>query len=179
VPTAAFLRARPDDAFWAARRVMAFSDEMIHAIAATGRYTDESAPKLLADVLIQRRDKIGRAYLAALNPVVDVALDADGVLTFENAAVEARVAEDPSAYVVTWASFDNTTGESAPIGSPVESVERRVPAPAALPSAAGAFVKVQIAETRIRQPATDPVAVYFRRHAGGWALVGVDRLPRT
>ena len=29
VPTAAFLRARADDTFWAARRVMAFSDEMI------------------------------------------------------------------------------------------------------------------------------------------------------
>ena len=34
VPTAAFLRARADDTFWAARRVVAFSDEMIRAIGA-------------------------------------------------------------------------------------------------------------------------------------------------
>ena len=32
VPTAAFLRARADDSFWAARRVIAFSDDMIRAM---------------------------------------------------------------------------------------------------------------------------------------------------
>ena len=72
VPTAAFLRARPDDDFWAARRVMAFSDEMIRAVAKTGSYSDPAAEKLLADVLIQRRDRIGQAFLPAVNPVVDV-----------------------------------------------------------------------------------------------------------
>ena len=34
-PTAAFLRARSDDMFWAARRVAAFSDDLIRAIVAT------------------------------------------------------------------------------------------------------------------------------------------------
>ena len=43
MPTAAFLRARADDTLWAARRVMAFSDEMIRAIVETGQYTDPSA----------------------------------------------------------------------------------------------------------------------------------------
>ena len=38
VATAAFLRARADDSFWAARRVLAFSDEMIRAIVKTGQY---------------------------------------------------------------------------------------------------------------------------------------------
>ena len=36
VPAGAVLRAREDDDFWAARRVMAFSDEMIRAIVKTG-----------------------------------------------------------------------------------------------------------------------------------------------
>src|SRR5215203_1553860 len=36
-PTAAFLRARDDDSFWAARRVMAFSVEMIRALVKTGQ----------------------------------------------------------------------------------------------------------------------------------------------
>ena len=38
VPNPAFRRARPDDTFWAARRVMAFSDEMIRAAVKTGQY---------------------------------------------------------------------------------------------------------------------------------------------
>ena len=36
-PTAAYLEMRADDAFWAARRVMAFTDEMIRAVVKTGR----------------------------------------------------------------------------------------------------------------------------------------------
>ena len=91
-PTAAFLRARPDDTFWAARRVAAFSDAMIRAIAKTGEFSDPRAAAALANVLIPRRDKIARAYLPAVNPIVDVALSADGALTFANAAVDAEVA---------------------------------------------------------------------------------------
>ncbi len=88
VPTAAFLRARADDCFWAARRVAAFSDELIRRLAATARYSDPKATTLLADILIQRRDKIAAAYLTVLNPLVDFALSADGELSFRNAAVD-------------------------------------------------------------------------------------------
>ena len=48
-PTAAFLRARADDTFWAARRVAAFSDDMIRAIARTGEFSDPRAADALAD----------------------------------------------------------------------------------------------------------------------------------
>ena len=39
-PRQPILNARADDHFWAARRVMAFSDEMIRAIVKTGQYSD-------------------------------------------------------------------------------------------------------------------------------------------
>ena len=45
-----------------------------------------------ADVLIKRRDKIASIYLTAVNPIVDPRLDANGRLTFDNAAVAAGVA---------------------------------------------------------------------------------------
>jgi hypothetical protein len=86
VPTAAFLHARADDDFWAARRVMAFSDDMIRAIAATGQYSDAAATEHLARTLMKRRDAIGRTYLTAVNPITDPRLDGDGVLRFHNAA---------------------------------------------------------------------------------------------
>ena len=41
---------------------MAFSDDMIRALVKTGKYSDAAAEKLLADVLIKRRDKIGRGF---------------------------------------------------------------------------------------------------------------------
>src|SRR5262249_44678019 len=145
VPSAAFLRARPDDNFWAARRVMAFSDEMIRAIAKTGRLSDPAAEKLLADTLIARRDKIGKAYLTAVNPLVDFALDNSGVLTFANAAVAGRVASPPAnGYTASWSTFANTTGEAQPIGGPTTSASARMQGPV-LPGADGTFVKIQVA----------------------------------
>ena len=178
VPTAAIRHAREDDTFWAARRVVAFSDEMIRAIAETGRYDDESAARLLADTLIQRRDRIGHAYLAAVNPVVNVALGPEDALTFENAAVTADVAAEPDqGYIVHWATFDNATGQTAAIGMPTATRTGRSRAPAALPSSIGSFVKVQIAAAAPEHPSwAVPVEAFFRRSADGWTLVGLERL---
>ena len=50
-PTAAYIDMRADDAFWAARRVMAFSDDLIRAIVKTGGYTDPAAEKYWATSL--------------------------------------------------------------------------------------------------------------------------------
>jgi hypothetical protein len=179
VPTAAFRHARGDDNFWAARRVMAFSDGMIRAIAETGHYHDESAPRLLADILIQRRDRIAHAYLDAVNPVVNLALGLDGGLTFENAAVTAGVAAEPDqGYIVHWAAFDNTTGEATPLGPPTATRGRQAQAPAALPSSPGSFVKVQVAAASAEHPSwAVPVEAFFSRSAKGWTLVGLERLP--
>ena len=94
-PTAAYLEMRADDAFWAARRVMAFTDEMIRAVVKTGEFSDPAAEQYMADVLIKRRTKIGQAYLTAVNPIVDPALDGSGTLTFGNVAVQFGLATAP------------------------------------------------------------------------------------
>ena len=75
-PDVAYMEMRDDDAFWAARRVAAFTDDLIRAAVHTGEFKDPAAEKYLADVLIQRRDKIKSVYLTAVNPIVDPALDA-------------------------------------------------------------------------------------------------------
>jgi hypothetical protein len=179
IPTAAMLNARADDNFWAARRVMAFSDEMIRAIVKTGQYSDPAAEAHLASVLMKRRDKIGQAYLPAVNPLVDFQLDAAGALTFENAAVNARFAEAPrEGYLATFYRFNNSNGTSAPIGSAVVAKGLKIQAPAPLPVGEGEFVKVDVAA--INSPNNSwsaPVQVYFRRTPQGWKLVGLQRLP--
>ena len=178
-PTAAFLRARSDDMFWAARRVGAFSDDLIRAIVATGQFTDQAAANHLATVLMKRRDKILRAYLPAVNPLVDFSLT-DTALTFTNAAVAAHVADECAGYEATWARFDNATGETTAVGNPTTGSAGTVSVPPGLPSAAGSFVKIQVRGIRPAIAAWSvPIDVYFRRTTNGWTLVGLDRLPST
>ena len=176
VPAAAVLRARDDDNFWAARRVMAFSDEMIRAIVKTGQYSDPMAEKHLADVLIKRRNKIGQIYLTRLNPLVDFSLSPSDLLSFKNAAVRAGMAKAPSSYAVSWSVYDNHTGATNPLGQ-TQSSSDQVTAPSGLPAKPGSFI---LAEVRAVESAHDswrkPVQVYFRRLDRGWELVGVERM---
>jgi hypothetical protein len=176
-PTTAYMELRSDDAFWAARRVMAFSDELIRAAVHTGQYSDPVAEGHLASVLRQRRDAIGRAYLPAINPVVNPRLDAAGTLTFENAAVAGGFADAPTAYRAAWSRFDNATGVTQPIGD-ARSATTTMTAPRALPDVPGAFVEIDIAAESAAHPAwQQPVRTHFRRTNTGWTLVGLERLP--
>jgi hypothetical protein len=174
-PTTAYLELRDDDAFWAARRVAAFTDDLIRAAVHTGQYSDPMAEKYLADVLIKRRNKITSLYLNALNPVVEPALGADGRLSFRNAAVDAGVAQPPGGYRAAWYAFDNATGDAKPLGtSDGSSPALQLPNAASPPE----FLKVEIVATEPAPKAwTAPVTVYFRRATSGWRLVGLERLP--
>jgi hypothetical protein len=176
VPARAVLKAQDDDTFWAALRVSAFTDEMIRAVARTGNYTAPSAPTLLADVLIKRRDKIVRTYLPRINPIVECTLSAAGALRCENAAVRAGVAEAPQGYKAEWFAFDNATDTASPIGTAILSKSLQFDAPAGLPTAAGAYVKVSVtADGSAHAAWARPVHLYFKRSGAGWTLVALDR----
>jgi len=179
VGTAALRQVRSDDTFWAARRVAAFSDEMIRAAVRTGKYSDPAAEALLTDVLIKRRQKIATAYLPAINPVVDVALSEDGRLSFSNAAVAAGVATPPeSGYRVEWSAYDNATGDTRAIAPASTSPQTTLAAPGLLPHEPGTFVRIRISAADPAHAAwAQPADAFFRRTPQGWTLVGLDRLP--
>ena len=127
-------------------------------------------------MLIQRRDKIGQAYLNAINPVVNVALQESGELSFDNAAVAAGVGKAPNAgYLIHWARFDNTTNQAGGFGTSTAGANGRSQAPGALPTEAGAYLMLQIRAVEPAQASWGtPVVAYFRRD-GGWKLVGLER----
>jgi hypothetical protein len=177
IPTPAYVEMRDDDAFWAARRVVAFTDDLIRAAVHTGEFSDPVAEKHLGDVLIKRRDKIASVYLTAVNPIVSLRLDANNRLTFENAAVAAGVAKGAVTYRASWALFDNATGQTRAL-TETQSTTTTIDAPGGLPAAAGSFIEVSISADNPAYPTwKQPIRTHFRRQADGWKLVGLERLP--
>jgi hypothetical protein len=175
LPNPAFSRARDDDKFWAARKLMALSDETIRAAVQTGEFRDEEASLFLTNALIQRRDAIGRKYLTAINPVIDPVLDQSGVLTFGNAAVNAGFAKSPESYTVKWYNFNNETGESTLIGETTGTTEQ-IKAPERLPTES-AYIKVEISAMSKEHPSwRTPVSTYFVRQSPLRKLVGLERM---
>ena len=173
-PNTAFDNMRADDAFWAARIVAKFSDADIRAIVSKARYSDPRATEYITATLIERRNKVLKTWLTAVNPLVDFALGPDAELTFTNAAVAADLATPPEEYRVRWSRFDNATG-AATKAIEATATGTRIPAPPQVVADAE-FVQVEIASHHPQFSAWKaPVTVHFRRSSPGWVLVGVTR----
>jgi hypothetical protein len=172
-PNPAFERMLPEDAFWAARIVAKFSDEVIRAIVAQADLRAPEAEDHLSRMIIRRRDKVFARYFGALNPLADFRLETDGsaaTLTFTNYGEDARLGS-VEAYEHQWFAFDNVTGATEPIGTVARAQGRTLPLPDARPP----FLMVRI---RTLAPGADRwkkrVDVFIRT-GDELKVVGIDR----
>jgi len=174
-PNAAFENMRADDAFWAARIVARFTDEMIGAVVRKAQYSDPRATEYMTQTLIARRDKVVAAWINGVCPAVDPVLGADGALTFTNAAVAARAAAPAESYQLQWFRFDNAAAARTPVGERQTVTAPASRAPAGLLDA-GEFVGVEVTALHAQRPGWGrPAAFFFRRAGAGWTLAGVER----
>jgi hypothetical protein len=162
---AAFANRLPDDEFWGAKQVMAFSDDDIRAIVRTGRYSNPEAESWIVECLIRRRDKIGRAFLSKVLPLDRFRVES-GRLAFEDLGVMHNVAPARN-YTVQWSRFDNEAETKSPL-----SGESSLALPRAIESAApGDYFAADIHAG----DAAKRVTVYLRKQAGAAEVVGIDR----
>lgn len=156
----AFINCLPDDGFWAAKQVMAFTDEDIRLLVGTGQFSDKEGVEYLIQTLIERRDKIGREWFRAVLPLDEFRIE-DGRLAFDD--LGARYGFNaPRPYTFTWSQFNNHSGEKTPIANAGS---------AALPANSGEYVAVEIRSNDSRQSVT----VYLKKAADAWRVVGLDR----
>ena len=74
---APFENRLPDDTYWAAKQVMAFSDEDLQALVSTGQYSDPEAAAWIVRSLAGRRDRIGEAYFSQVLPLDNFRVEND------------------------------------------------------------------------------------------------------
>jgi hypothetical protein len=172
----AFLNARPEDHFWAARILAALPDSGLRAVVRAAQYSDPRATEYIVDTLMARKRKILRHWLNGTNPIANPRLDASGVLTFENAAERAAVASAADHYTIRWSTFDNATGTHGGIGEEQTVREPNAQAPPSLLTSRSEYIAAELRAFHADQPAwEEPLMVYFRREAAGWAVVGLQR----
>jgi hypothetical protein len=164
-PNAAFANRLPQDEYWAAKKVMAFTDDDIRALVSTGQYTDPATAQWVADTLMKRRDKIARAFYAKLLPLDRFSISGDRLqftdLAAEHGFIPARN------HQIQWARFDNQRNHA-------EVLRGRTGAqlpPEILKAPERSYWAAIITNDAPGQRVT----VYIRRQAGGWRIVGIDR----
>jgi len=165
-PNPAFQALLPADAYWAAKKVMAFSDDDIRTIVEQGQFSDPRAVDSITETLIARRDAIGRAWFRHVLPIEQLRLE-NNELHFENLAVRYGFAKDPP-YRYEWFHFDNKTG-----GKKLVPASNSTQVPAELMNKPGdGYFGCTIASEE--QPSLS-TTVYFHSEGGATRLVGIDR----
>ena len=173
ITNAAFRHMRADDTFWAATKLAAINDDMIKAAVTEAHFGDPASEAFLVKAIAERRGRILQAFLPKVNPLVDVAITSEGRLTFRNLAVDMAVADRVPGYRALWYTFDNLADKATLIAT-TEETQSPLPVP---PLPASEFIKVDISAVGGPEPWSRPISVYFRRNAGRWTLVGLERLP--
>jgi hypothetical protein len=153
-PNPAFSNATDEDSYWAAKAVMAFSDEEIRAIVKTGRLSDREAEQYLVQTLIARRDKIGRYWFNRLSSFDGFAI-VGGELRFDHLASKYHFAPQPDCRL-SWFTFDPRSGSRQPI------------------SQEDGLNKATYVLTRI-ESAEGKIDVFIRNHDQQSEIVGVYR----
>ena len=164
-PNPTFQNRLPGDEFWAAKKVVAFSDGAIRALVGEAQFSDPEATRLLTDYLIKRRDKIGEAYFAKLLPLDNFRIE-NGRITFEDLQVKYGFV-DQREYKTQWSRFDNDSEKHTPIDGASGMV---LPA-----ETRSAGVGAYFADEIQGEDETKTVTVYIRKRAAGFQVVGVDR----
>ena len=157
-PNPAFSNMDDEDAFWAARQVMAFTDDEIRAVVRTGQYSDKRAEDWIVRCLIERRNKIGRAFLNRILPLDRFAVR-EGRLEFEDLSATYFGAEQT--YSLQWHTLDNATGRTTPLAGETGTQ---------VPNSASRYLMAEINGSN--QPQT--VRVYIRN---GSEIVGRENVP--
>jgi hypothetical protein len=155
-PNGAFRNENPADRAWAARKIVAFSEQEIRAIVSTGQYTDPRAEEWVARCLIERRRKIVDAFLAGTAGL-------DGFAVRDNRLEWSYLGGNASAPVVQvqWSTFDNATGMRSALSGF---------ASAQAPDVAAEYLVAEL--TAAGGPS---VTVYIRVKSGRMFVVGIDR----
>lgn len=168
-PNPAFLAMTPVDGYWAAKKVMAFTNDQIEGAVSEARFSDSRVASYIARALEQRRDAIGRAYFAQVLPLEEFALE-NGKIQYRDLGVNYGLWSKRE-YRISWFKFgDDSASQRALDSSDGDALPNEV-----ADAAEGTYLVCKVELSKGDERST---TVYFRRETEAWKLVGIDRVAR-
>ncbi len=165
-PNPAFINCDAEDAFWAARQVMNFTNEEIRDVVALGGFSNPEAENYLAESLIKRRDKIGMAYLKFSGGLDKFKIVNDNQLIFVDLLAKYNLVEKIPHRKITWREFNNNTDELGTVLVENQSEDNSIQ----IPSSRSEFLAAAI-ET----PDFGVTTVFIKSAPEGFKVVGIRR----
>ena len=164
-PITAFRNRLPDDTFWAAKKVMSFTDEQIRAIVKLAQYSDPEAEAWLAKCLIERRNRVGKTYFGRVLPLDRFRVNRNR-LEFEDLEIKYGFVASRD-YTAQWSHFDNDSEKHTAIDGATSLM---------LPGQVQTAEKGSYFAASIQgEDEAKTVTVYIRKQSGGYKVVGIDR----
>lgn len=121
LPYEAFKRLTRADGFWAAKQIMAFSDDDIRAMVSAGKISSKESVDDIVKTLIERRNLIGQYWFSKANSLDDFKVES-GKLAFKDLAVNAGFATSRS-YIVSALNEKNKVVKTWTVNEPQIQVD--------------------------------------------------------
>ena len=167
-PNPAFNRMLPDDALWATKIVMHFTDDMVAALVKSGQYENPGAEDYVTRTLIERRNKVVNYYLTLLPPLDDFRWNND-TLEFKNLGVDSHVGTI-NGYKYQWFRLDNGSQKLEAVGEAATVSNTSIP----VTLTDGEYLMARIQPIDASIPGWNKkVDVYLRR--SDRTVVGIER----
>ena len=166
-PNIAFELMDDSDAYWGAKIVTSFTNELIKKLAEAGEYRRPEATRYVEDVLLRRRDAIGRYWLNRITPLEDLKLTAgESGIQFRDLAAERGYADARSRRFRFW--FADVNGKKF---TQEQIVEPGAPSEISLSGLRDILAKTKSAPIdKFRRTVVVRLFIQSNQSAGQWAL---------
>lgn len=159
-----------EDAFWATRIILSFSDAELLGIVKTAHYSNPKVTEYMHRTLLARRDMVARRWLEDVNSISNFSVEAgaDGVaLKFDDLMVEQNVADKAEyRYEISGNATDAERRRER-----MTTSKRRIP----LGQAFSGETKIKIWTNHDRTSSSPVTVVVYNKPGGGYGLLRIER----
>ena len=159
------------DAFWAAKILMRFTREQLHAIVMTARYHDKRAIDYLTNALVARQRASGAYWFARVNPLDGFRIEHDG-LCFDDLALQYGFSTERTSYALTM--FDHA-GQLVASSAALASGPHTCTLPLTLAADHDGYTIIEVRTQRARYAGRTLVHVARDPATGSARVIGIYR----